>query len=310
MKTAPWIFSGLLAAGLLAPDRIWAAPDAGQKPTPRPMGEIRVKGYYDHPTSRWNIALRISDPWHSGDYFLYRLPEGFSLNDRPYLQQPQGTSQWATVQPEAAPEWRLDEAEKSTGYAIRFYDGIELSLAIWAGKDEVTFRYVLRNNTASAVEPRTGSCFMLWTAPHFIDRRQERTFIWVNRKPVALSDIPPTPKDMKRWPYAVIGVGAVKKFEETKTRWMRPTAADHGLVCIQSQDGARTIGLAWSPADSIFARSTIPCVHSEPKWPPVPPGQAVQATGKLYFSDQGVAEIQKRFANDTEKGVIGVKLIP
>lgn len=286
------------------------SPEAKSAPSARKLGEIRVKGHYEHPMSRWNIALHISDPWHPGDYFLYRMPEGFHLSDKPYIQQPEGTSQWATVQPEAAPEWQLDDAEKSTGYTIRYYDGIELSLEAWTGADEVTFRYVIRNNTDSTVEPHTGSCFMLWTAPYFIDRRQERTFIWVDQKPVALSSIPPTPKDRKRWPYAVIGVGAVKEFEETNTRWMRPTAADHGLVCVTSQDGAKTMGLAWGPAHTIFARSTIPCLHSEPTYPQVPPGKAVQATGKLYFSDDGIEAIRKRFAEDTEKGVIDVKLIP
>jgi hypothetical protein len=51
------------------------------------------------------------------------------------------------------------------------------------------------------------------------------------------------------------------------------------LICITSQDGTKAIGLAWPDAEQIFARSTIPCIHSEPVYPRIPPGRALQATG-------------------------------
>ncbi|MGH8018688.1 MAG: FG-GAP repeat domain-containing protein, partial [Opitutaceae bacterium] len=273
-------------------------------------GEIRIKGHYEHAMSRWHTALWISDPWHDGDYFLYRMPEGFSCNGQRYFAQPQGTGSWPTVQPEAAPEWRLDDTQKSTDYTMRFYDGVELTVEARAGPDEVAFRYIIRNNTASEIQPGSGSCFMIWTAPHFVDRRQDRTFVWVDGEPVALSSIPPTPAGMKRWPFALLGVGEVKKFEENKVRWNRHRAADHGLVCVQSQDRTKTIGLAWPQAHMIFARSTIPCLHSEPAYPPVPAGRALEVTGRLYFSTDGIAAVQRRFAKDTENGVLRAALLP
>lgn len=285
---------------------------AAEAPVARPgakMGTISIKGHYEHPMSRWNIALRISDPWHPGDFFLYRLPEGFQVNGRTYLAQKDGVDEWPGVQPDGTPEWRIDPSEHATGYAIHFYDGIDLAVEAWAGPTEVTFRYIIRNRTAAPIQPDTGSCLMLWTAPSFVDRRHARTFIWAKKKPVALRDLPPTPAEMKRWPFAVIGVGRIEEFAETKVRWVRREAAEHGLICVDSQDGTKAIGLAWEPAETIFARSTIPCVHSEPKLPAVPPGKAVQVTGRLYFSERGIADIERRFHDDRASAVLHAKVI-
>jgi len=111
------------------------------------MQTLWVRGHYEHPLSRWSIAAEIGDPWHRGGYFIYRLPELFSFAGKSYLEQPKEVACWPGVQPESAPEWSIDAYEKKTGYHIRFYDGLELSVEVKAGTDFVDFEYTVINNT-------------------------------------------------------------------------------------------------------------------------------------------------------------------
>jgi len=272
------------------------------------MDSPKVCGHYEHPTSKWHIAVRIADPWHPGDYFIYRMPEMFTINDERYLWQPAGAGCWPGVQPEAEPEWSLDNEQRATGYHVRFYDGIELSASAEAGDMEIRFGYVIKNGTDRVINVTTGSCFMTWNAPYFIDRRHERTFVVAQDATVALRALTPTPEELEKWSWISVGVGRPREAEVLENRWSVREAAAHGLVCVKGRDGEYALGLGWADAGAIHARSTIPCIHSEPSYPSVEPGQSVEATGKLYFSEDGVPAILERFDSDLSEGAIGVKL--
>jgi len=270
------------------------------------MNRPKVRGYYEAPTSRYHISVQIADPWHPKDYFLFRMPEILLINDSRYLYQPRGVNCWPTVQPEAEPEWSIDDDERAASYQIRFYDGIELSVSALATDCDIQFSYVIKNETGATVRASIASCFMTWNAPHFIDRRHERTFVWVDKVPLALRDLTPTPEDLRKMPWVKVGVGCPLEMQVEQEWWTVREAADHGLVCVRSREGKCALGLAWADAGAIFARSAIPCIHSEPDFPTVQPGQSVEATGKLYFSDEGISSIAHRFSNDIADNTLSV----
>ena len=148
------------------------------------MRSIRLRAHYEHPISRWSIAAEIDDPWHDGSCFLYRLPEILIFAGKPYITQPKGDRCWSGVQPEAAPEWFIDPNERKTSYHIRFYDGLEFGAEAKVANKSVDFKYIIINKSEVAGVPSTSSCFMVWTSPHFIDRRHDRTFVWIGGKSV------------------------------------------------------------------------------------------------------------------------------
>ncbi len=236
------------------------------------------------------------------------MPETFVANDQRYIWQPRGAHCWATVQPEAVPEWSIAEDEAETRYHVRFYDGLELSAGVTAGDREIEFLYRIRNGTDAALRPSTDSCFMIWNAPHFIDRRHERTFVWTGGAVRKVRELKPTPEEMKRFSWVKIGVGEPLEDEVSHDHcWPVQEPADHGLLCVQSRDGAHSIGLAWPDANRLMARSSIPCLHSEPVYPSLDPGESVEAVGKLYFSEDGISPILNRFRADLESASLHVK---
>ncbi len=272
------------------------------------MNRLKVRGHYEHPVSRWSIAAQIDDPWHPGGFFLYRMPETFVVNDQRYIWQPRGALCWAGVPPEAAPEWSLAEDEAETGYKIRFYDGLELFAGVTAGDVDIKFSYRIVNGTDAAIRPSTDSCFMIWNAPHFIDRRHERTFVWAGGTARNVRKLTPTPEEMQRLSWVRVGVGNPLEEQELHDHcWPVREAVDHGLICVQSRDGLRSIGLAWPDANQLMARSSIPCLHSEPVYPSLEPGEGVSAVGKLYFSEDGISSILNRFLDDIESSSLHVR---
>ena len=274
------------------------------------MNTPKVKGYYEHPMSRWSIAVRIEDPWHPGDYFLYRMPETLSANDDRYIWQPKGALCWDTVQPDAAPEWSIDNDESETHYGIRFYNGVDLSASVKVVRNEIEFSYSIKNGTEHSLSASTQSCFMIWNAPRFIDRRHERTFIWMSDAPVSVRDLTPTPEEVKKMSWVKIGVRRPLGVEGAHMHcWPANEIADNGLVCVKSRDGKHAIGLAWANAGHIMARSTIPCLHSEPIYPSLRPGDTVEATGKLYLSDGDLSSIPNRFRDDLKSESLRVRIV-
>lgn len=273
------------------------------------MDTLRAKGYYEHPVSKWQISVRIEDPWHDGNYFLYRMPEVFFVNKRRYISQPSGVDCWPAVQPEAAPEWSLDENERISDYHIRFYDGIELSASAEVINSEIEFSYKIKNGTEHVISVSTGSCFMTYNAPYFIDRRHERTFIFVDNNPIDLRNLTPTPEELEKYSYIRVGVGKPLEAKVENRWWSVREAADNGLVCLRSRDGKHSLGLGWANAHEIMARSTIPCLHSEPVYPSLKPGKTVETKGRLYFSDNDISSILNRFTSDIENNVLSVGIV-
>jgi len=54
-------------------------------------------------------------------------------------------------------------------------------------------------------------------------------------------------------------------------------------VACRSDDGTKWIVTAWNPCDRAWANAPVPCLHSDPKFPDCPPGQARRLTGWLSF---------------------------
>lgn len=151
---------------------------------------------------------------------------------------------------------------------------------------------------------------MIWNAPHFIDRRHERTFIWTGNTPVAVRDLTPTPEELKKLSWVKIGVRNPLEIAAPHDHcWPVHEIANNGLVCVRSRDGKHTIGLAWANVGHIMARSTIPCLHSEPTYPSLQPGDTVEATGKLYFSDGDLPSILHRFSDDLEGESLRIRIV-
>lgn len=275
------------------------------------MQHPRVRAHYEHPMSRWHIAAELDDPWHPGGYFIYRLPEFFTFANSVYLAQPYGDSCWRGVQPEAEPEWSFDPNEKQTEYHIRFYDSLELRVEIKTGRDVVDFAYIITNKTERPGVPSTESCLMLWTSPHFIDRRHDRTFVWIEGEPTPVRKLTPTPEDTKKLSWVTIGVGkaARQPLHYKSSMWGVNEAADHGLIAVRSSVDNCWLGLGWADANKLMARSAIPCLHSEPSYPEIRPGQQIRATGRIYFHEGDLKTLEKRFHGDVEDEISAVKAV-
>jgi hypothetical protein len=55
------------------------------------------------------------------------------------------------------------------------------------------------------------------------------------------------------------------------------------FVACKSDDGKRWVITAWEPCHRAWANPLVPCLHSDPKFPDCPPGEALRVRGWLSF---------------------------
>jgi len=61
-------------------------------------------------------------------------------------------------------------------------------------------------------------------------------------------------------------------------------SADEPLIVTESDDGHRLMAIEWGEATySLVGNPAHPCMHADPDWPDLDPGQQCEITGRLYF---------------------------
>jgi hypothetical protein len=143
---------------------------------------------------------------------------------------------------------------------------------------------------------------MLWTSSPFIDRRHDRTFVWIKGEPVSMHNLTPTSEMMKKIPLTTVGVQKEPpKGTTIDYSWALNEVVDHGLIAVKSKLDNFYIGLVWAKARWLRALPILPCIHSEPEYPEIHPGNRLKITGRLYFHEGSLEGLEKRYLSDEKK---------
>jgi len=119
----------------------------------------------------------------------------------------------------------------------------------------------------------------------------------------------PTPEELKRSSWVSIGVKTAAPHPLSKLGvWGVSEATDHGLIAVKSSIDDYWLGLGWAKAKRLMARSTIPCLHSEPTYPEIGPSRKARVTGRLYFHEASLNELERRFRRDEEDEILRVEV--
>ena len=72
------------------------------------------------------------------------------------------------------------------------------------------------------------------------------------------------------------------------------------LAAKTSADGRWAIGIATDTADSLSFnfQLNVSCIHSNPAWPPLEPGQQATAKGRIYLLEGTLEDLWQRYQAD------------
>ncbi|MBN1417431.1 MAG: hypothetical protein JXP34_01570 [Planctomycetes bacterium] len=62
-------------------------------------------------------------------------------------------------------------------------------------------------------------------------------------------------------------------------------------IAVRSEDGKRWIATAWEPGRP-WDNPEVPCMHSDPYFPDIPPGKTVRARGRIFFFEGEKIEVE------------------
>jgi hypothetical protein len=183
-------------------------------------------------------------------------------------------------------------------------DGVTVEHTIAAGADEVDFRLVAHNPTATASEAHWAQpCIRLdkFTGTDPAKARElhppyiRNCFLFIDGK---LARLPTEPwaTEARYTPGQVYAAPGVDR-NDVNPRPLSKHVPSSGLCGCFSADGKRVLAVAWAPYQEIF-QGVITCLHSDFRIGGLAPGETKHIRGKMYITAADTDALVRRYERD------------
>ncbi|MCX7015357.1 MAG: SUMF1/EgtB/PvdO family nonheme iron enzyme [Candidatus Sumerlaeota bacterium] len=225
-------------------------------------------------------------PYFPNARFQLLVPEWLFVNGR----------RIAWDAPHTPTQWEMNPEKTRASYSSVFEDKVKMTVTLKSSFDDVELTIALRN---LGDKPLTGVkdtvCMNNHGAPFFEDPERDRTVGFTDDGPVRLLEMRlasyPEPLHTA---FPVAGPDEPAPKGGAKVRY--PIAA------LLSRDRQWIIAHAFGASMNIGGNPHFSCLHADPRWPDVPPGEERAVTGKLYFLKGGPEELLARWKADFAGG--------
>ena len=293
VAAAAVIIACLVVGGLAA-----QAPSPGgaaePKAQPRPGGAegVRLWQYVRGDTTEFYCyGLKIVPPWADGGHLFINFPEHLE-----YMPGTRGILRYSDKG--ATGRWVVSDdgmtaaldADSVTAAGVRVEgrakvvskNRIEVTMKIINGSDRITL---------GAVRPlychqyRTLAGFPQWVGNF------EHTFILRDGKLTPLSEVK-TAKDSD------VKAGSTKGCPEkeenpfvTSRGGLIEDGVDASIAVVTSLDGKRALVIGWTPGKNAFSNRSIPCLHADPYYGDIKPGESKEAKEVIILTEDDPAKV-------------------
>ncbi|MDH7569706.1 MAG: hypothetical protein QHJ73_08985 [Armatimonadota bacterium] len=247
--------------------------------------------------TEFRYGLNVLAPWPGGGKVIINFPEHLEYQEigmgilRHHDRDTRGRWEVAADGMSAA----LD-VESTTAPGVR----VRGTARVVAG-NRVAFTMAIHNGGNAAlpmVKPLY--CFHyrhLTGFPQWIGNLQH-TYTVLQGKPVPLCNLPvPNPESRYR---AATVAGCTQRDLGIPARDGGLSASDveAAVVAVTALDGVRKLILAWTPGKSILSNASIPCVHADPYYGTIAPGESAVARGILLFTAAPLEAVMADFLKE------------
>ena len=240
-------------------------------------------------------AIGIAPPWPNGGRLRINLPE--HLEHKPGGW---GILRWSDKRDKAwkvSPDGRsatLDVVSPDPGAAgARVTGSIEvegnratLSMKIAAGRSTL-----LRVKPLYCLQYQPLKGFPQWVG------NLKHTFVLLDGKAVAMSDLETRDPNTKVKGLDVKGCEQLDNaFADRHGGYYAEKRTEAAMIAVTSLDGRRCVVYSWTPGKTVFSNSGIPCLHGDPFYGDIRPGEAREATAVVVFVEGPVEKAMKELA--------------
>lgn len=217
-----------------------------------------------------------------GSSLLLRLPEFVRSADGADMAHP-GRVTWETLEPDFHLRFQWDEST-----AVKRRWGADFSGEVRAGDDAVAFEVTMQNvGDAPHGHGLYLFCLAAGGNPAFQDYEGQRTFVRLAHRWTSVHDL-------------VAG-----RFEEHRICGFG--REDSGIACNMmaktSRDGRWALAIALDQPGRVSSNHQIwpSCIHANPIWPRLAPGESATARGRVYLMRGGLDQVYQRYLHDFER---------
>jgi hypothetical protein len=120
-------------------------------------------------------------------------------------------------------------------------------------------------------------------------------YVLIDGKWAKLSDLPTkNAKTVVKWA-KVKGRDVQPKEFVTSRGGVIEKDLDSAVAVVTAKDGKRKLAIGWKPGGTMLANAGIPCIHADPWYEDIPPGESREAEGVMIFTEKSLDEILDEF---------------
>jgi hypothetical protein len=277
--------SSVGACGRLAADGIRIEHDPGGT----------VADTLDKPTT---YGLKVSAPWPDGGWVMINLPEHLT-----YRPSDQAILRWGDNRREGAAlnPWKISEDGREAAMDVEspHTRGIRVVGKVKAvGDDRISLAMKIVNGRDFKLDAvRALYCThyrMLAGFPSW-EEGLPWCYVLVDGHWAKLSELPTAnAKTVVKWA-KVKGRDIAPKEFVTSRGGASEKDLDAAVAVVTAKDGKRKLAIGWKPAGSMLANAGIPCLHADPWYDDIPPGESREAEGLMVFTEKSLDDILAEF---------------
>lgn len=247
---------------------------------------------------RFTYGLNINSPWEDGGKLFMHFPEHLEYNPvgntilrhydslpTPWIISPDGGQASYRVESPALAGVFVESFARKASKSEFPFDSYAIELAM----------RITNNGIQTLPVIRTLLCMQyggLKGFPQNLQNNFEHNLIVINDQLVRLSDLP-TSEPKTTFKGCVVMGCPQRDTRSDVTGGLISKDMDLALSVVTSLDGKRKVILWWTPGKSMIANAFIPCIHADPYFGTLQPGQKSYAEGMIIFAEGDIAPIIK-----------------
>jgi len=285
--------SGLLAPAAEAQPQARPEPgDAAQVTRRVPTGDWVTFAPGRQPgRERLTYGLTVVPPWKASGSLHVNFPEHLEYDDEDPTNDYVGYSLLRHSDASDSP-WRISADGRTASFQVEspHEPGVVVEARFTAQASQAVMWMKITNGSGKKL-PRVKPllCFQykgLTGFPQGLDGNFAYTYVVIDGKTVRLADLATARPDPQAMVAYVKGCGQhdCDKFANSRGGLIGEEL-DAAVAAVTAKDGRRKVVLGFAPPKSMLSNSFIPCLHADPYFGDLEPGQSAEASGVIMFTE-------------------------
>jgi hypothetical protein len=253
----------------------------------------------DNPDIRMAYGLNVVPPWADGGSLFINFPE--------HLEYMPGTRGIARHHDKRENVWQVSSDGSEAWYEVESITepGVFFSVKAHAENGRALFKMTITNRsqtTLGSIRPLI--CYQYHGLKGFPASGTDNfahTFIAIAGRPVALENL------TVRHSEAYARMAQVKGCPDEHNWWAQKMGGfieepmDMAFTALTASTDDRKVVVFWTPGKNLLSNSAIPCIHADPYFGDLKPGESRSARGELIFARTSLEKLVEELAEKAEQ---------